>query len=162
MLENTKPNVRISKIFRFPIYRSPVWDWCPNIRWGPVAQVSSTPRSGAYGITSMSRLAAPLHGTGWNSASICICWRQIIFLLCPTLVRWPVLLGRAERISAGYGRPSLHSSSTHGKISVCIVTKPLDGLFWNSAGGCVCWRCSFVLLCPTLVRSLVWARFEEM
>ena len=38
----------------------------------------------------------PLHGMGCNSACMYICSRRTIFLLCPSLVRWPVSPGRAR------------------------------------------------------------------
>ena len=70
----------------------------------------------------VSRSAEPLDGIGCNSANICNCCRRIIFLLCPTLVKWTVLPERVTVVSYVGGR------TFRVKILNCIFLVPLAPL----------------------------------
>ena len=66
------------------------------------------------------RSAEPLDGIGCNSANICICCRRIIFLLCPTLVRWTVL---TERVRTGFcGTQWSYRGVFSKEIGISIIT----------------------------------------
>ena len=74
-----------------------------------IAKLTPGTRIGLRAGPPVCRTGEPLDGIGCNSASICICYRRIIFLLCSTLVRWPVWPGRDQ---TGFCRLPLQCGDT--------------------------------------------------
>ena len=108
-------------------------------------------RISTRGIFSYPAVSKLLHGFCCNLASKCACRRRRLRLICPTLVRWPVLPGRVQTGFSGLRSPVTPTYPDSGIFSYPAVSKPLHRFCCNLASMCACRRRRLFLLCPALV-----------